>query len=487
MIRAWRSLQCVALSLAFACVGSQPLWAQAPASEAPTADPELQAAKGEFEEAQKLFIREQFDGAAAKFVSAYEKKPYAAFLFNAAVAYERSQRWELAIDYFQRYVDKHPDAKDRRDVELRLQGLQRVLNATQAAPPAEPGQAPAAPAEVAMLPALETKGLVIIDSKPQGATIYLDDKKNGPLGSTHWEGSLEPRPVKVIIEAKGFKSETRLINPRPDKIVEVYIALSEEHFLGWVEIASNVAGAEVYMDKKEIGAIGRTPYTGHVKPGKHTIWVEKAGYGSVKQEVEVQPGTATTHMVELSKVAVGWIAVVGKKSRGGKLIVNKQFACNTPCQHEVAPGQHDVVVEQEGMEDYEATLEVKQATQTIVEVQWSPKPPRGRAWTTGVISALFLGGGIYAGLQAKDREDGLKNDIQDGVLVDSNDPRVQEGRLWAIGANVAFGISAITGLMSLYNFIKSGPPSTGELDEKNVAITPVGLPGGAGLFATGRF
>ena len=464
--------------------GAGQTWAQ---EAAPETDAQLAAAKVEFEEAQRLFIKEQFDGAAAKFLAAFEKKPYGAFLFNAAVAYERSQKWELSIDYFQRYIDKNPDAKDKRDVELRLQGLARVLNASKAAAPPLPGQAPAAPAEVAMLPALETKGLVIIDSKPQGATIYLEDKKNGPLGTTQWQGSLEPRPVKLILEAKGFKAETRLITPRSDKIIEVYIALSEEHFLGWVEIASNVAGADVFMDRKEIGAIGRTPYTGHMKPGKHMVWIEKAGYGSVQKEIEVQPGTATTHNIDLSKVSVGWIAVVGKKSRGAKLYVDEKFACDTPCQSETAPGSHNVRVQREGAENYEATLQVKQAAQTLVEVQFNPTPPRGRAWTTAVISAVFLGGGIYAGLQAKDREDGIKNDIKAGQLIDNNDPRVNEGKIWAIGADVAFGISAVTGIMSVYNFLRSNPPSTGELDEKSVAITPVGLPGGAGVFASGRF
>lgn len=502
MIRACSIVGCATLWVAWVVTTAGPVSAQEagaegaaapaassapPATAAPVADAELQAAKAEFEEAQRLFIKEQFDGAAAKFVSAYEKKPYAAFLFNAAVAYERSQRWELAIDYFERYLDRNAEAKDKRDVELRLQGLRRVLAASQAQPTPEPGQAPVAPAEVAMLPALETKGLVIIDSKPKGATIYLEDKKNGPLGTTQWEGSLEPRPVKVILESKGFKPETRLIHPRPDKILEVYIALSEEHFLGWVEIASNVAGADVFLDKKEIGAIGRTPYTGHIKPGNHSVWIEKAGYGTVKKEIVVEPGTATTHMIDLEKLSVGWVAVVGKKSRGGKLFVDGKLACTTPCQAEAMPGSHQVRVELAGMEDYEATLEVKQAVQTLVEVQWSPEPPRGRAWTTAVISALFLGGGVYAGLQSQDREKGLEDDIAAGKLIDNNDPRVQEGKIWAIGANVAFGISAITGIMSVYNFLRSGPPSQGELDEKNIAITPVGLPGGGGLFATGRF
>ena len=81
----------------------------------------------------------------------------------------------------------------------------------------------------------------------------------------------------------------------------MHIALSEEHFLGWVEVASNVAGADVFLDRKEIGAIGRTPYTGHVKPGKHTIWLERVGYAPVRKEIEValHAGTAAALLIGL--------------------------------------------------------------------------------------------------------------------------------------------------------------------------------------------
>ena len=110
-----------------------------------------------------------------------------------------------------------------------------------------------------MLTDIETKGLVVIDSKPQGATIYLNDKRKGAFGKTPWQGSLESKPVRLILEQKGWKPEERAISPRSDKLIDVYIALSEEHYLGWVEIASNVPGADVFIDRKEIGAIGRTP------------------------------------------------------------------------------------------------------------------------------------------------------------------------------------------------------------------------------------
>ena len=46
---------------------------------------------------------------------------------------------------------------------------------------------PVAPPPV--LPEATTKGLVVVESKPPGATIYLDDKKKGAVGVTPWNGS----------------------------------------------------------------------------------------------------------------------------------------------------------------------------------------------------------------------------------------------------------------------------------------------------------
>ena len=78
------------------------------AQEPAAPDPDLQAAKAQFEEAQILYLRELWDDAAAKFLSAYDKKPFSSFLFNAAVALEKAKKLDRAVDMFQRYLDKDP-------------------------------------------------------------------------------------------------------------------------------------------------------------------------------------------------------------------------------------------------------------------------------------------------------------------------------------------------------------------------------------------
>jgi hypothetical protein len=452
------------------------------AQEAPP-DAALIAAKADFEEAQTLYIREAYGDAAAKFLAAYDKKPFGAFLFNAAVALEKVKKYEQAVQFFEKYLEREPDAKDAAEVRDRIAGLKALL----APPPASDSSAVAKGKPDAPLPRIETKGLVIIDSKPAGAVVYLDDKKNGVFARTPWQGSLPPRPVKLIVESKGFKPEERSISPRTDKVHEVYVALSEEHFLGWVEIASNVAGADVFLDQREIGAIGRTPYTGHVKPGKHTVWLEREGHLPVKKEIEVQPGTAVSHMIPMEKVAIGWIAVAGKQSRGGRLIVDGKPGCETPCRQEAAVGPHKIEVEKDGFEDYEAKVEVARSAETEVSVNFSPRPPRTAAWSATAISAVFFGAGIYAGLKGKGLKEELENDLGAGQNLDSGDPRGQHGKYWYIGADVMFGVGTLAAIVAAVNFLRSGPDSTGEVESKPIGFAPTGDGRGGLFFTQGRF
>ena len=490
-------------------------------------DPDLQAAKAEFEAAQTLFIKEQFDEAASHFLGAYARKQFPAFLFNAAVSYEKAQKLEKAGEFFGKYLANDPKAADAATVKVRIEAIKTILAppvpvvspATPPVPgtPSAPGSPPAAgvppptgvpvapggapppgspagPPSVAaatpptpVLPAIETKGLVVIDSKPPGATIYLDNKTNGVFAKTPWQGSLASKPVKLILEAKGFKPEERSIGPRSDKLVDVYIALSEEHFLGWVEIVSNVPGAAVFIDRKDIGAIGRTPFTGHLKPGKHTVFIERMGFKPAQKEIEVLPGTATQHMVKLEQGDNGWVSIAGRGAYGAKVSIDKKYACDAPCRTEVVPGVHRVLVQKAGFEDYEADLRVDRVAETVLEIQWSARPSKRTAWTTAILAAAFVGGGLYVGHLSNADRDGLRSDIAARMNIDSNDPRYSRGKWEAIGADVLYALGGILAISSTISFLSHGPESVAGVDQKAISFGPGLSPDGAGLAAWGRF
>jgi len=456
------------------------------------ADPALQEAKAAFEEAQTLYTKDQFAEAAAKFLVAFDKKPFSSFLFNAAVAYEKGKELDKAVETFQRYLSVDPQARDAVDVKARIDALKGVL----APPVAEAGKPAPKEAPAQVLPAIVTKGLVIIDSKPAGANVYLDDPAKGVFATTPWQGSLEPKPVRLILEAKGFKRETREINPRSDKIIEVYIAMSEEHFLGWIEVVSNVPGAEIFIDRQEIGALGRTPYTGHLKPGKHKLWLKRAGYETATKEIDVGPGTATTHTINMEVIAYGTLKAGSKAGEGGKLFVDGAQVCVLPCEQQLKPGEHVLRVEKEDMEDYDGKLAVNRADLTSMDLAYSPEPGRGKAWVEAVASAGFFAGGIVLGVKGNKIKDEIASDIKDpSKMISSSDSRKTTGKYYYIGADVCFGLGVVTAALATWNFLKSGPPSTATFKTTNTAgpvdnrlgLAPIQVPNGAGFAATGRF
>jgi PEGA domain len=495
---------------------------RARAADESAPDKELKLAKESFEAAQTLFLKEDWEKAADKFLNAFEHKPFPAFLFNAAVAFEKAKRLDQAKEYFERYVALDANASDAAQVKVRIEALTKLLAppppppdgtgtvppttpgappppgtapaapgtpATPGAPPA-PGTAPPPPAtpDEVMLPSFVTKGLVVIDSKPQGATIYLNDKRSGPFGKTPWHGSLEPKATRLILESKGFKPEERSVVPSSDKLVDIYIALSEEHYLGWIEVISNAVGAQVYIDRKDIGAIGRTPFTGHLKPGKHTIYLERLGFQAVEKTIDVKPGTATQYSMPMDKTKTGWINVAGSLSRGAHLMVDDKLACTTPCRTEVQPGKRHVVVEKEDYENFETDVEVAATTETTIEVQfWDPRPAKTRAISGAITALVILGGGAYVGYLSKKTKDALNADIMAGKPIDNDDPRFLRGKLEAIGADVLFGLGAIVAISSLTSLFSHNPDSTGAVDTKSLGFGPTLERGGGGLAAWGRF
>jgi tetratricopeptide (TPR) repeat protein len=519
-----------------ASFGTSKIARAAERAEEATPDKALNDAKEAFETAQTFFVRGEYDTAALKFLEAYNKKPYPAFLFNVAVSYEKAKQLEKAKEYFERYLKDDPNASDAAQVRLRLDVIGKLLAppppppvAAPAAPGAQPapGAAPATPsapggapapgtsapeagaaapapgtpaapgASVAplpppapvlpVLPDIDTKGLVVIDSKPQGATIYLNDKRSGPFGQTPWHGSLESKPVRLILESKGWKAEERQISPRSDKLIDVYIALSEEHYLGWIEITSNVVGADLFIDRKDIGAIGRTPFTGQLKPGKHTIFLERFGYQPLQQEIEVPAGTAMQHNLVMEKSQAGWISITGKTTQGGRLIVDEKFGCATPCRVELLPGKHKLLVERKGFEDYETTVELGQGIETSIEVQMSARPSRGHAISSSVVALVIIGAGAYVGYLSNQNKNSLKSDISSGQLIDNSDSRFSNGKYEAIGADVLYGVGAIVAATAIYGFFEHGPDSTGVAEHRSVTLAPLFGPEGTGLALGGRF
>jgi tetratricopeptide (TPR) repeat protein len=447
----------------------------APAQPKPPTDEAVEKAKEAFERGVLAYDQKKYADAAREFDNAYAVKPFSDFLYNAGLAYEKLGDKPRAIERFEKYLRDNPKIKDGDKVEKKLAALKGTT------PAPEPG-----PVKEEQL-----KGVLYVDSSPAGANVYVDNKKDQPVGTTPWNGSFEGQHT-VIIEAKGYKQYSFSINVQPGKVYNHFAGLSQEPNLAWVEIRANVPGASVFIDDHASGEVGRTPYLGNITKGKHKLWVSKDGFVEDFREVDLEGGKAYPIAITLLKGTAGFFYVTGKNVEGAKVLVDSKIACEkAPCRFQAPQGKRVIEVQREGYKTYTREQDVVAATETTLNVSLAEQPSRlDVLWNFG-FAAVFLTGGVVLGLQSNSIHNEIQDDIASGKPpVFPNDSRFTKGKIFAIAADAAFAIgtiTAITGVVSL--LLEKGAPSTaiGESRDLGASITPVVGPGFAGVSAGVRW
>jgi tetratricopeptide (TPR) repeat protein len=457
----------------------------------------LRKAQAAFDQAQSDFLQGKYDEAARRFQDAYDARPFPSFLYNVAATFHTKGKkqsdpvaYQKAIDTYRKYLAADPQATDKAKVEKAISVLEAEIKRLKAQP-AAPGSGPnagsaappAAPSEDVNKLEVKTRGLVVIESEPSNATVYLDDKRKGPFATTPWSGTLEG-DHKVILEKRGYVVLEKTISADPTKLFLLSGAMAPASFLGWVEITSNVPGADIFIDDKAVGAVGKTPLSQNLSKGKHTFWISAEGYDETKQEVEVIANEVTRIKAQLKGSPVGKLNVTGLGIEDATISVDGKVLCERgPCLQSLPQGEHTITVTRPDFKSYSRRIAIQAKTETQIRVTLAPNPGRGDAIKAYVFAAVLGGGGVLLGLQANKYRDDLKKEIVAGrPPPDSGDPRFLKGKLFAIGADATFAIAGITALTAVYyTFREKGAPSTAMIDVRAVALSPQIGPGYAGL------
>ncbi|MEO8549149.1 MAG: PEGA domain-containing protein [Kofleriaceae bacterium] len=442
----------------------------------------LKKAQAAFDTAQTEYVAGKFDEAAAGFQEAYAARAFPQFLYNVGASYHMKGKkasdvaaYKKAVEFYKRYLAEEPNATDKAKVEKAIGVLEDEIKRLEGAGTGSGSAATQTPSkEVENLGDVKVRGLVVIVTEPQNATIYLDDKKKGPFATTPWSGSIEGEH-KLIIEKPGYKIVESTISADPTKLVQFVSAMAQESSFAWVTIASNVPKSDVYIDDKAIGSVGTTPWTQQLKPGKHTFWISKEGYDEFTTSVDIVPGDSKQIMGTIKGTPIGKIAVTGFGIEDSQIFIDGKVLCERgPCLRSVPQGDHVVLVTREGFKSYERRITIEARAETQVKVTLAPKPSRSDAVVAYVVGALFGGAGIYLGLQASSIHDDLDKEIKAAAPPPaSNDSRFTKGKIYAISADAAFAISVITlGTAVYYTLRDKGPPSTALIDAKSVTLVP---------------
>jgi hypothetical protein len=492
----------LAIGIAIAALSASPARAQSPDA--------LKKAQASFDQAQSDYLQGKYDEAAKGFQEAYASRPFPQFLYNVAASFHMKgkkasdiESYKKAVEFYRQYLKEEPTATDKPKVEKAIGVLEAEIKRLEelAAQAANQGSAAgsgsAAPVpvtasqEVQQLGDVKVRGLVVIVTEPQNATIYLDDKKKGKFAETPWSGSIEGEH-KLIIEKRGYKPLETIISADPTKLVQVISVMAQEDYLAWIEVTSNVPGADIFIDDKSIGAVGKTPLVPgqNIKPGKHTFWITAEGYDEYTESIDIAPGETKAIKAQLSGSPVGKLTVSGLGIDESRILMDGQVLCEQgPCLKSVPEGSHVIEVRRDGYKTYKKRIQITPKTETTIKVQQAPSPGRGDAVVAYVFAGLFGGAAAYLGTQSKNIRDELRTDIDKGnPPVDNNDPRFFRGKIFAISADACFAIGGIALITAIvYTFRDKGPPSTASYDVRTLALTPQVGSQFAGLGLEGSF
>lgn len=386
-----------------------------------------------------------------------------------------------------------------------------VAGAAQAKPAKKPAKA--------KLPGLS----VTIETKPSGAKVYVDGKKNGIVCQSG--PSCKPlmsRGIhKILLELDGYKTSEESINVGTTRRFSFTLKAAPARLEIKALAAGDAAqGAEIYVDGVLSGTV---PTTVSVPAGKHKIEVRRSGLPNFAEEVEVTAGSVRPLVVRLqdSTKAPATAAPTPAPTKAGAptpppavvvenaapaapekgvqvtivprnpryvyvISSNRSKACQTPCIEHIEPGPLALTVSGPGSKQFWQQITILNAP-TQITVQHYTK---SRAIAGSILLILGLPmaavGGIFLA-------NGLGNNTVNLAPGLSTTADLAIGGVLA-GHGLIFTIAGLVELGTIkYNTIKvTGTGVTAALEPRSLRFLGAGIAptqdrSGAGLAASFAF
>ncbi len=141
-----------------------------------------------------------------------------------------------------------------------------------------------------------TSASISVDSDPEGATVYINDKQKGvtPLKV----GNLDAGDYTLRVEKEGFAPYTEKITVSKGETVTRNIALKKAETV--LSIDSDPEGAELFLNGEDVG---KTPFKKlNIKPGAYNIKIVKEGYLPFVTKITVKKGVPANYKFPLLKL-----------------------------------------------------------------------------------------------------------------------------------------------------------------------------------------
>lgn len=234
-------------------------------------------------------------------------------LFNIARTYEKLKQYPEAYRYYWQALDGEEDVAARAKIENALRQI-----ATRVA-------------------------VLNIETRPSGATLYLDRKDLGPRGRSPRRLGVSPGEYKILAELPGYETAEATV-PSLKASQEVSLVLELRQILGQLEVTAPRGGI-VRVDH-EAATAHQIPCAVALPPGRHRLFLERSGFEPKAVPVEVAANQRVTVASDLDPLTGS--LVVATDEPGARVSVDGRTLGFTPTIITLPAGSHEVSVELRG-------------------------------------------------------------------------------------------------------------------------------------------
>jgi hypothetical protein len=245
---------------------------------------------------------------------------------------------------------------------------------------------------------------VKIDSAPQGAAIYINDKACPTVGVTPWAGKLNNGDYTVIVEAPGYDPATRPFKvARVRKIQEMFVPLVKKLDPPKIDVRAdadkNMFGATILLDGQPQGQV---PMVITTTAGRHLVQIKKDGFEEYSTWLDTkdnQVQTVAPTIKEIAKPKYGTVVVDADVPDAEVYIDGNKHPDNTPAViSNVIEGLHVIEVKKAPGLPWKQTVEVKASQQIKVRAGLAAQMSGG----VGVVRVLSDAQGARAFIDGND-------------------------------------------------------------------------------------
>ena len=140
------------------------------------------------------------------------------------------------------------------------------------------------------------QGKLSLDSKPQGADVYIDRKLKG---KTPLNINLDVGTYKVEIRKDGYLPYSLTVQIKENKVYKNTISLHPVSFKGRLKVNVEPKGALIYLDDV---IMGHTFIDIEIDPGHYELKIKKEGYMPYLEDIYIKAGATVDKTITLGKL-----------------------------------------------------------------------------------------------------------------------------------------------------------------------------------------